>query len=90
MNLWNRILVAAIRSWACSVTLGLIFAIVLSENHSPRDLLLPGVVPATLIGSTIVAIAMTPVAIWSVRTGQGTCGSTSRFSGSHWPPTLFW
>ncbi len=58
-----------VMSWAYSVTLGLLFAIVLSENHSPRDLLLPGVVPATLIGSTIVAIAITPVAIWSVRTG---------------------
>jgi hypothetical protein len=69
MNLWNRILVAAVMSWACSVTLGLLFVVVVSENHSPRDLLLPGVVPATLIGSTMVAIAITPVAIWSVRTG---------------------
>jgi hypothetical protein len=69
VNLLNRILVAAIMSWAYSVTLALLFAIVLSENHSPKDLLLPGVVPATLIGSTIVAIAMTPVAIWSMRTG---------------------
>lgn len=69
MNVWNRILIAAVISWAYSVTLGLLFATVLSENHSPRDLLLPGVVPATLIGSTIVAIAITPVAIWSVRTG---------------------
>ena len=68
-NMWKRILLAAVMSWAYSVTLGLLFAIVLSENHSPRDLLLPGVVPATLIGSTIVAIAITPVAIWSVRTG---------------------
>lgn len=69
MRILNRILLAAVVSWAYSVTLGLLFAIVLSENHSPRDLLLPGVVPATLIGSTIVAIAITPVAIWAVRTG---------------------
>ena len=69
MSLWNRILTAALMSWAYSVTLGLLFAVVLSENHSPRDLLLPGVVPATLLGSTIVALAITPVAIWSVRTG---------------------
>jgi hypothetical protein len=69
MSLWNRILVAAVMSWAYSVTLGLLFATVLSENHSPRDLLLPGVVPATLVGSTIVAVAITPVAIWAVRTG---------------------
>jgi hypothetical protein len=69
MSLWNRILTAALMSWAYSVTLGLLFAVVLSENHSPRDLLLPGVVPATLLGSTIVALAITPVAMWSVRTG---------------------
>lgn len=69
MNWWNRILIAAVMSWGYSVSLGLLFAIVVSEGHSPRDLLLPGVVPATLIGSTIVAIAITPVAIWSVRTG---------------------
>jgi hypothetical protein len=69
MSLWNRILTAALMSWAYSVTLGLLFAVVLSENRSPRDLLLPGVVPATLLGSTIGALAITPVAMWSVRTG---------------------
>ena len=69
MKLRKRILVAAVISWGYSVTLGMLFATVLSENHSPRDLLLPGVIPTTLLGSTIVAIAITPVAIWSVRTG---------------------
>lgn len=52
-----------------SVTLGLLFAVVLSENHSPKDLLLPGVIPVALLGSAVVALAMTPVGIWSVRTG---------------------
>lgn len=69
MNLWNRILIAAVMSWVCSVTLGLLFAIAVSENYSPRILLVPGVVPVALSGSTVVAIAITPVAIWSVRTG---------------------
>ncbi len=69
MNLWNRILVAAVMSWAYSVTLGLFFAVVVSEQHSLRSLMLPGVVPVALTGSTIIAIAITPVAIWSVRTG---------------------
>lgn len=69
MSVWNRILVAAVMSWTYSVTLGLLFAVVLSEDHSLRSLMLPGIVPAALIGSTIVAIAITPVAIWSVRTG---------------------
>ena len=69
MNLWNRILVAAVMSWAYSVTLGLLFAVAASENHSLRTLLLPAVVPVALIGSTIVAITIAPVAFWSVRTG---------------------
>jgi hypothetical protein len=69
VSLWKRVLIAATMSWVYSVTLGLLFAVVLSENHSPRDLLLPGVIPATLVGGSIVAIAITPVAIWSVRTG---------------------
>jgi len=69
MNLWNRILTAAFMSWAYSATLGLLFAVVLSEDHSLRSLMLPGAAAATLIGSTVVALAITPVAIWSVRTG---------------------
>lgn len=69
MSVRNRILLAALMSWAYSVTLGLFLAVVVSEDHSLSTLLLPGVVPVALIGSTIVAIAITPVAIWSVRTG---------------------
>jgi hypothetical protein len=69
MNLWNKILVAAVMSWGYSVTLGLLFAVVVSEDHSLRTLMLPGVVPVALIGSMAAAIAITPVSIWSVRTG---------------------
>ncbi len=69
VNMWKRILVAAVISWAYSVTLGLLFAVAVSEDRSLRTLLLPAVVPVALIGSTIVAIAITPVAIWSMRTG---------------------
>ena len=56
-------------SWAYSVTLGLLFAVVVSENHSLKSLMLPGVVPVALTGSTIVAIAILPVSIWSLRAG---------------------
>ena len=70
MKLWNRILVAAVMSWAYSATLGLLFAVVLSEDYSLRSLMLPGVIPVALIGGTIVAIAIMPVAFWSVRTGR--------------------
>lgn len=69
MSMLKRILLATAISWIYSVTLGLLFGIVVSERHTPRDLLLPGIVPVALIGSTIVSIAITPLAIWSVRTG---------------------
>jgi hypothetical protein len=70
MSLSSRILLAAAMSWTYSVTLGLLFAVIVSGNYSLRTLLLPGVVPVALTGSTVVAIAIiTPVAIWSVRAG---------------------
>ena len=69
MNVWTRVLIAAVMSWAFSVTLGMLFAIAVSGNYSPKTLLLPGVIPVALTGSAVVAIAMTPVAIWAVRTG---------------------
>lgn len=69
MSMWKRILLAALMSWAYAVTLGLLLAVAASEDHSVRSLLLPAVVPVALIGSTIIAIAITPLAIWSVRTG---------------------
>jgi hypothetical protein len=69
MSLWNRILLAMVMSWAYSVTLGLLFAVAVSGNYSLRTLVLPGVVPVALAGSTVVAIAITPLAMWSARTG---------------------
>lgn len=69
MNLWIRVLLAMAISWVCSASLGLLLAVALSDNYSPKTLLLPGVIPVALIGSTIVAIAMTPLAIWSLRAG---------------------
>jgi len=56
-------------SWTYSVTLGLLFAIAVSGNYLLKTLLLPGVVPVALMGSTAIAIAVTPIAAWSVRTG---------------------
>jgi hypothetical protein len=69
MSLWNRILLATVMSWAYSVTLGLLFAVAVSGNYSLRTLVLPGVVPVVLAGSTVVAIAITPLAMWSARRG---------------------
>jgi hypothetical protein len=51
------------------VTLGLLFAACASGRFSFSTLWLPGVVPVALITSTIIALLMTPIAAWSVRTG---------------------
>jgi hypothetical protein len=64
----KRILLSLALSWVCSVTLGLLFALVVGD-FSPGTLLLPAVAPVTLLGSTIVAIAVSPLAAWSLRTG---------------------
>jgi hypothetical protein len=67
--MFNRILLAAAISWSYSVTLGLLFAARSSGTLSLSTLRLPGVVAVTLIISTIASIAITPIAVWSVRTG---------------------
>ena len=65
----NRVLLAAAMSWGYSVTLGLLFAACASGRFSFSTLLLPGVVPVALVISTVISIAITPIAAWSVRTG---------------------
>jgi Na+/melibiose symporter-like transporter len=69
MTMLNRVLLAAGLSWIYSVTLGLLFAASTSGRLSFSTLKLPGVVPVALISSTIIALVMTPIAAWSVRTG---------------------
>jgi hypothetical protein len=65
----NRILLAGALSWGYSVSLGLLFASCASGRFSLSTLRLPGVVPVALIISTVVSIIITPIAVWSVRTG---------------------
>lgn len=67
--LLNRVLLAAAMSWTYSVTLGLLFAARASGRFSLNTLHLPGVVPVALIISTVIAIVITPAAVWSVRAG---------------------
>ena len=69
MSIFKRILLAAGLSWFYSITLGLLFAACASGRLSFSALRLPGVVPVALITSTIIALFMTPIAAWSVRTG---------------------
>ena len=76
MKILKRVLLAAAMSSSFSVTLGLLFAVCVSSRDM-RDsghssfyaLRLPAVVPVVLITSTMISILITPVAIWSVRTG---------------------
>ena len=65
----KRFFLAAALSWIYSVTLGLLFAACASGRLSFSTLRLPGVVPVALITSTIIALILTPIAAWSVRTG---------------------
>lgn len=69
MNMLNRIMLAAALSWSYSLTQGLLFAVCASGRWSFSTLRLPGVVPVALIVSTAVAVVITPLAVWSVRTG---------------------
>ena len=69
MSILKRILLAAAMSWVYAVTLGLLFAACASGGFSFSTLRLPGVVPVALISSTVAALVMTPIAVWSVRTG---------------------
>jgi hypothetical protein len=69
MSIVSRLAWAAAMSWIYSFTLGALFAVCTSERQSFSSLLLPGVLPVVLPGSTVVAIIMTPIAVWSVRTG---------------------
>jgi hypothetical protein len=69
MSMLNRVLLAAGISWVCAVTLRLLFAARASGRFSLNTLTLPGVIPVALIVSTVAALLMTPIAVWSVRTG---------------------
>ena len=69
MAMLNRTLLAAGMSWGFSVTLGLLFAACASGRFSLRTLLLPGVVRVALITSTVLAVLVTPIAVWAVKTG---------------------
>jgi hypothetical protein len=69
MSMLNRVVLGAALSWIYAVTLGLLFAACVAGRLSFSTLRLPGVVPVALISSTIIALVMTPIAAWSVRTG---------------------
>lgn len=69
MSFLKRILLAAVMSWTYSVTLGLLFAARASGHLDLSTLRLPGVVVVALIVSMVASIAVTPLAVWALRTG---------------------
>ena len=69
-SMLTRILLAAGTSWMYSVTLGLLYAACASGHFDLRTLWLPGVIPVAMLFSTVVAIGITPIAVWSLRTGK--------------------
>jgi hypothetical protein len=71
MTMWKKLLLAAAISWVFSVALGLLLAarVFVPETRSLSALLLPGVIPVAVIGSTMVALLVVPFALWAMRTG---------------------
>jgi hypothetical protein len=65
----SRLLLAALVSWLCSVTLGLWFAAWYTGRFRPEMLGVAGTVPIALMISTAGALLITPLAAWSARTG---------------------
>ena len=66
----NRVILAAALTWSYSVTQGLLYAACTSGRLSFSTLKLPGVVPVALIVSTVAAVLLLPLAVWSMRTGM--------------------
>jgi hypothetical protein len=69
-SMLTRILLAAGVSWIYSVSLGLLYAACASGHFDLRTLWLPGVIPVAMLFSTVVSIGITPIAVWSLRTGK--------------------
>ncbi|MBI4915553.1 MAG: hypothetical protein HY825_06865 [Acidobacteria bacterium] len=68
MSLLRRLLLAGIASWFGSAFLGLLFAASATGTFQFSTLLLPGVLPVALYGSSAVSVLIFPFAIWATRT----------------------
>jgi len=53
-------------SWIMSVTLGVVFAV---STFGQEALALPAVLPMTLRISSLIALLLSPLAVWAARTG---------------------
>jgi hypothetical protein len=62
----RKLLLGLLIAWLVSVTLGLLFAAGSAGRFSLESLSLPEVVPIALLGSSIVALAVTPLVVWAL------------------------
>ena len=69
-TMWRRVLLATVLCWLSASSLGLLFAACGSGHFEFRSLLLPGVIPVALFTCTLVALALTPLGVWALRTGK--------------------
>lgn len=69
MQIWSRIILAALVSWLFSVSLALLFTISMTGRFEPMALRIPGAISIAVYISTAIATGMTPIAVWAGRTG---------------------
>lgn len=66
----RRVFVAACVSWFSATPLALLFAAGTSGDLSIHALLLPGVIPVAVMLSTLIAVFMTPLVYWSLKSNS--------------------
>lgn len=62
----RKLLLGLLIAWLVSVALGLLFAASSAGRFSLESLSLPEVVPIALLGSSVVALVVTPVVVWAL------------------------
>lgn len=70
----RRILIAACVTWFSATFLAVLFTTGSSGDLSLHTLLLPGVIPVTVMSSTVIAVFMTPLVHWGLRSNNRNLG----------------
>lgn len=70
----RRILVAACVAWFSATFLAVLFATGTPGDLSIHTLLLPGVMPVAVMCSTMIAVFMTPLVYWDLRSNNRNLG----------------
>lgn len=66
----KKIILAACGSWCSATLLGLLFTTCTSRCFSIDTLRLPAVVPVAVLISSAIAALMTPLVLWSFKSGK--------------------